>query len=313
MNAPLPPSLSRLADINPAPVDDELGRSPLAQAALERILREPVPAPRARRRPRWLTGRLPLIALAVVSLAGGGAVAATDPFHWWKSVKSVNPGTAMYLANPNAHARTATIGQVNCAPAGADYLCGPRLRGRPYTNEGPITDPNPPSLFTRSSMLSHLNQALANGEISASMARRLTLEIDAAPESFFTELQSISGYGSLSGGTDEGPHARVPPPGVPSYLACQQAGIELRCQDLNGDQAVPVGTAVYSADPTSDWRPAPPQRAEPSVAAFMRSLTPAELRLYRDLMMPVTTQPAQGSATHPSVSVSQKARPAKSR
>jgi len=309
MKASLPPSLSRLADINPSPVDEQLGHSPLAQATLERILAEGA-APRRRRRRRRLGAPLPLIAMVVAGLAGGGAVAATDPFHWWKSV---NPDTAMYVANPNAHVPTATIGAVNCAPAGGGvYLCGARSKGRPYTNLGPVAEPNSPSLFTRASMISHLNRALARHAISASAARRLTLDVDALPDSFFAELQSMSGYASVGSGVFEGRGARVPPPGVPAYLACQLAGAQLRCRDLNGDQSVPVGTAIYSAEPTRDWRPAPPQRSDPANAAFLRSLTPAELRFLRDTVT-LATPETQTSATHPSVRVSQKASPAKSR
>ena len=279
MNAHLPPSLSRLASVNPELVDDDLGHSAQAQAELARILAsEPVLAPRRTR--RWAPRRLILIALPAMVLASGGAVAATDPFGWWQSP---NPNTAQYRADTAKVVRTPTVVNVRCAPAASQFRCGARLRGRPYMLIDRITAP-PANLFTRASLRRRVAAARATGRISNQSAQRILADISAVPDSFLGQLNQARLYGSYGGGTTgSGGVELAPPPGVPAFVACQPNGPLLACQNLNGDANAPIGSGVYAAMQTADWRPAPPRRPDTQLS-FMQRLTPAEIRLLLDLI-----------------------------
>ncbi len=46
----------------------------------------------------------------------------------------------------------------------------------------------------------------------------------------------------------------MPPPGTPAFLACERVRTGLSCQNLNGDEHVPVSAGIYGAIPASDWR-----------------------------------------------------------
>jgi hypothetical protein len=288
MNHPLPPSLSRLASLNPVAVDDELGRTQDAQAVLKQILASEPEAAAPRRAPR-IPGRRLIIVLAAMMLAGGAAFAAADPFGW----RSANPDTALYRSNPAQHVRPPTILDVRCRRVSTnDFQCGPRLHGRPYLLIDHIEASPKANVFSRPAIQRSVAQSLASGRISRATARRVLADLARVSDSFLTQLggRNGNGYGSYEGGPDP-THSGiqlVPPPGVPSFLVCQPAGALLGCQDLNGDAKAPIGSGVYQVQKTADWRPAPPRQRNPQPPGF-RSLTHADLRLMRDLVTFLTT------------------------
>lgn len=253
-------TISRLQAANPSPVQADRGQSAPAREALERILIEPQGAPRRLR--RRLRTRLPRGGVAVaiaLSLAGGGAAfAATNPFGWWSS----NLDQAKFAINPSAHAqapkafsigcRGAGDGRSVCQPARLDSLGRPHARGQLYTQIDTIQQPNRASLFTRANFLR------AAQKLSPARAAKVRRDLSRVPDIFFTELRLASRYQTYGVGGS----GRVPPAGVPEFLVCEQAGGNISCQNLNGDERAPVGAAVYAAQPAADWRPAPAQRPD---------------------------------------------------
>jgi hypothetical protein len=107
MTVELPPTLERLARANPARPDDELGDSPVARAALERILASDRPAERRpRRRSRRRHGhRLAIVLAVALLLAVGGAVAATDPFGLFRRPNRCASGRSATASPPQADGR----------------------------------------------------------------------------------------------------------------------------------------------------------------------------------------------------------------
>jgi hypothetical protein len=261
-----PDALARLRAANPASVDDFRGRSPSAQAALRRILDEPAP-PSGRRshdrpaRRRWARSPRGLaLVLAALLLGGGAAFAASDPLGWW----SANPGEAKYGANPTFHVRTPTIPQIGCETRSTgQFRCTAWHPGQRYSLEDAIRGP---VALTRARFTAGIAQALAAGTISAAQAARFRADLAAVPDSFFGKYEVASRFGTYSGG-GEGKNGRtmVPPPGVPEFLVCENAARALSCQDLNGDNAAPIGAGVYMAKPGADWRPVPPGRQNASL------------------------------------------------
>jgi hypothetical protein len=279
MSAHLPPSLSRLASVNPVLVDDDLGRAAEAQAELARILAsDPELAPRRAR--RWAPRRLLLIAMPAMVLASGGAVAATDPFGWWQSR---NLNTAQYRIDTTKVVRTPTIAQIRCARALDGFRCGAHLHGRPYMLIDRISAP-PSGTFNRAALRRDVARALATGQISRKYGQRVLADLAAVPDRFLNQLNQAQVYSSIGGGTIGANGVELaPPPGVPAFLACQPNRALLTCQNLNGDTGVPIGSGVYSALQTGDWRPAPPRRPDPQLN-FVQHMTPAEIRLMLDIM-----------------------------
>lgn len=284
-------TISRLRAANPAPVQIDRGQSVAAREALERILSEP--HPEAHRRRRRVRSRLPRGGVAVVialGLAGGGAaVAATNPFGWWSS----NPDSAKFELNPAAHARTpgayaigcrAVAGGLVCAPARLDSLGRPHARGQLYLVGGAVQQVNPPGLFTRV----HFLRAL--GKLPPAEALKLRRDLARVPNSFFTELRIASRFQTYGSGQTD----RMPPPGIPEILTCEQVPSGLSCQDLNGDRAAPIGAGVYFAQPAADWQPAPPQRPDYGLPPGIH-FTRAEYQVLFDLARFAGTTHASGS------------------
>jgi hypothetical protein len=274
-----PDALTRLRAANPALVDEDRGRTVAAQAALQRILtdatapadvRPPGREPRRRRRrsPRGLA-----LVLAAVLLGGGAAIAAADRLGWW----SPNPGEAMYGANHALRVRTPNEQTISCRPAlGGEFRCVSSHSGQQYSRIDAI---QPPASLSRAELTAYIAQRLAAGTMTATEAATFRGDLAAVPDSFFPEYRLASRFGSYSGGGDLGNgRTRIPPAGVPEFLVCENAGAALSCQDLNGDHAAPIGAGVYMAEPSADWRPAPPSRRASTLPPGV-TFTPAEYRL----------------------------------
>jgi hypothetical protein len=287
-----PDTFARLRAANPASVDDGRGRSPGARAALRRIVAEP--APPSGRRSHGLSARrrgphpprgLALV-LAVVLLGGGAAFAATDPLGWW----SANPGEAKYGANPALHVRTPTIPQIGCRTRSAgQFRCAAWHSGQRYSLIDAI---RAPVAVTRAKLTAAAAHALAAGKISSAEAARFRADLGAVADSFFRKFEVASRFGTYGGGGEtRNGRTLVPPLGVPEFVVCENAGTALNCQDLNGDNAAPVGAGVYIAEPAANWRPAPPGRQNPSLPPGI-SFTAAEYRVLIDM-----AQTASGSSS----------------
>jgi hypothetical protein len=291
----LPPSLSRLARSNPVQADDHLGQSAAARAGLRMILasersgrRHPVP-----RRSR----RVLVLALAALLLAVGGALAATDPFGLFRSP---NPGTAIYGVDVNHHVVPPTGYQIECPRTGVQaFRCGADLGGRRYTLLDHV-QANGPRL-TRAFMAHATRRAVRSGQLSSQTAKRFEADFAAVSDDFLARLSDLMRYGTLTTSLTSGNTRPLAPPlGVPALLVCVPAGKALSCQDLNGDDHAAIGSGIYQAVPSADWRPAPPHQRDPSwqleVAILGHPPTPAEFRVLIDLSTG-TSQSSSGSVT----------------
>ena len=289
--------LARLRAGNPAAVEPDRGRSDLAQAALQRILDDQTATSGTisdRRGPRRNRGRSPrglVIVLATLLFVGGAAFAATDPLGWW----SANPGEARYGANPALHVRTPTIQQISCqAQPGGHFRCTAAQSGQRYSLLDAI---RPPVSLNRAKFTAGIARALAAGKITRAQAAKFRADLAAVPDSFFRKFEVASRFGTYgtSGSLGNG-RPSVPPPGIPAFLVCENAGSALSCQDLNGDTGAPIGAGVYAAEPTAKWRAAPPQRQNPSLPPGI-TFTPAEYRFLIDMAADATTSTSSSSST----------------
>ena len=309
-----PDAVARLRAVNPVAVDEDLGRTELARAALARILADPAApddppradrraradraahrprADRAARRRSWRSPRGLALVLAAVALGGGAALAASDPFGWWNA----NPGEARYGANPALHVRTPTAPVISCrARAVGGFRCVPSRSGQRYALIDAI---QPPTTLTRAGVLTDISRELAAGKLSPAAAARQRADVAAVPDSFFREWQLASRFGTYGGGV-QGPDGRtlVPPSGVPEFLVCEDAGAALSCQDLSGDRAAPVGAGVYEAEQAPNWRPAPPSRQSFALPPGIK-FTAAEYRLVIDMIKASVAQSSSSAGTVP--------------
>jgi hypothetical protein len=293
-----PASLSHLARSNPARVDDALGRTTNAQAALSRILAsQPAAAPHlTRRRGR----RLVVVALATMLLAVGAALAATDPFGFWRSA---NPGEARFAVDPTRHVHTPTAQAVECQPADAgNFRCGPQLHGRRY---GFIDQISGEALnFDRATLQKVVAQLLAQKQISPRTAKRIEADLAAVQDSFFADLRKVTRFGGINTSlSPEGGKRLVPPRGVPLLLVCEPDRAVLSCRDLNGDVHAAVGSGIYKAVRSDDWTPAPAPKpgSDPSSqlveAALGHPFSPAENRVLYDIVTLGATSDSGSSAS----------------
>jgi hypothetical protein len=233
MSTTKPDTLSRVRAANPAPVRSELGRSDTAQETLQRILRDRLAGTQPRRRFRRVRVSGVGVAVAAMLVGGGAAIAATNPFGWW----SANPETARFAVDPAVRVPTPLAVQIACpSPSGTGFICSPTGPGQRYQKAETVQLPNPTGIFTRARFSHAIAHSEALHRLSSSQAARLRHDLAAVPDSFFTELRLANTYQTIAGG-----NGRVPPPGIPQWLVCQDAGSALRCQDLNGDEHAPLG------------------------------------------------------------------------
>ena len=295
MTVELPPTLKRLARVNPVPPDDALGESPVARAALERILATERSAPR--RRAARHGRRMLIVVLAALLLAVGAAVAATDPFGLFRDP---NPGSAIFGVDPSRHVTPPTEFHIACPhPTSPVVACGAHLTAQRYMLVDHVLSPGP--TLSRARMAAAIRTGLRKGQISAQGARRLESDLAAVSDEFLARFNESMRFGTFSDSlTSSG--GKAPPAGVPSLLICQPAGAALSCRDMNGDDSAAVGSGIYTALPAPGWRPAPPHQPDPSyqleVAILGHRPTAAEMRFEIDLVRYGTTS-SGSSSTQP--------------
>lgn len=293
MTPQLPPTLARVAHSNPVRPDDDLGLTPNAQAALDRILATEAPARRrsAARRSR----RVLIVALATLLLiAVGAGLAASDPFGIFRNP---NPGSALYGVDSSRHVKPPTAYWIQCPQTtGNAFRCGAALSGTRYELIDHV-ESNNVDVLTRSNLRAAIQQARAHGQITAAMATRFDRDLAAVSDGFLAAFRTMARYQQLGSSM-----SRVPPPGVPAVIVCEPADRNLSCQDLNGDQNAAVGSGIYTAVPEPGWRPAPPQQPDPGwaleVAILGHPPTAAEIRLEEDLLMAATSSSSTTTTGH---------------
>ena len=280
MTPQLPPTLERVARSNPVRPDDGRGLTPDAQAALTRILATDA-QPRKRLAARRSRRVLMVAIAALLLVAVGGGLAATDPFGIFRNP---NPGSALYGVDSSRHVTPPTAYWISCPrTTGTGFRCGTNMSGVRYQLLDHV-ESNGGNQLTRASLKAAIRQAHARGTISAAMANRFNRDLAAVSDSFLGALRTMFRYETL--GTDP---SRIPPPGVPAVIVCVPAGHGLSCKDLNGDANAAIGSGIYTAVPQRNWRPAPPQRPDNSwaleVAILGHPPTATEYRLIADLVM----------------------------
>ena len=218
-----------------------------------------------------------------VVMIGGGAVAAADPFGWW----SADHNTARYAVAFETTVTGPSASRLVCHGS----ACAPDApSGRAYSRMGAV-QAVPADRLTAASLRAAIAREAAGGQLSAADAARARAVVDAAPGDAFAQARQALAFGSLTADVtaDDG-KVIVPPAGVPEFLACGGAVGQLTCRDLNGDTAVPVGTVIYRADPTGEWR-ADPAAPGPTRWPSELGLSPAATRLLRVLLQLATSQP----------------------
>jgi hypothetical protein len=277
-------TLARLARANPVTVDDEHRRTTVPRRTLTAILATDNSllngSPARRGRQFMILG--PLIAL----LAVGAAFAASDPFGFWRSNRL---GTASFVIDAARKVQPPTLRDVDCPLTSTrTFPCAAGLHGRAYELIDHVPAPGPHRL-DRARIRDGVATALANGRISPRTAGRITGDLMAVGDRFLKHLDELAQFATFS--TSPSPTASselAPPPGVPALIVCESIERNtLSCAALNGDNHVAVGSGVYEAVPSADWKLAAsghlPRSSQLLAAVFGRPLSQAEGRLLRDL------------------------------
>lgn len=277
MSTQMPLSLKRLARSNPVAAERERVHQPGAQAVLQQILATPRSA---QSRSVWRARHPRLITFVVTTglMTAGGAIAAADPFGLWKSS---TPGTALYSIDTSSHAQTLNIPEIACEAAAARTLqCGANFSGQRYE----LADTVRATTLTRGGLMAYFDQAVGQGRISQRQNQESKADLAAVSDDFLRRVSYAMRFGAIVSGPT------VPPPGEPMYIVCQAQQATIACEDLNGDEQVAVGSAIYQAVPSSNWVPAsnPGQYPSPAASHLMNAifggpLTPAEFAFVRDL------------------------------
>jgi hypothetical protein len=117
-----------------------------------------------------------------------------------------------------------------------------------------IVQPTHAERVTAASLRAEIARQVANGQVSAAAASKDLAIIKETPETAFAQARQALTFGSLTANViaSDG-NVIVPPADAPEFLVCGSDSKARVCRDLNGDTAVPVGAAIYRAEPTADW------------------------------------------------------------
>ena len=154
---------------------------------------------------------------------------------------------------------------------------------------GESVDKQPP--LTRQGMLDSLDKAQAAGADPAQIAR-IRSDLANVGDDFIRALAVLTEIETVGGAGQSGPSGteRVPPRGVPAWLACREVTLAtFRCRPLAGQRGVATGTPLYYLQPSRAWhqvKAPPPDQSDFGVELeriLGRKVTPAETRFFIDL------------------------------
>jgi hypothetical protein len=255
----------------------------------------------ARRRRRTIVA----VAFAVLLLFAGAAIAA-DRFDLLPFLHTNDKNSARFAVSRKGAYRGAAPVALTCPGAGkGTFACnvtGAMTQGTRNYQFGWRVD-RVPSL-TRQSMNAALDKAAANGGDPAQIARARS-DLAAVGDDFIRALGVMVRIQTVS--SSSGPSAngteRVPPRGVPAWVACREVTLTTaRCRPLAALVGVKTGTPLYSLQPSEDWRTvqAPPSDHQ-DIGGLMEKLlgrkpTAAEERFFIDL---ATVGTSSGSGPAP--------------
>jgi hypothetical protein len=236
--------------------------------------------------------RTAIVAFAALVLLSGAALAADhfDVFPW---VDQSSRSTATFSIDSSRTYRGPAAQVLVCPQAGAgSFACSIGAfnsnHRRAYSlAERVAAQPQ----ITRESMLQGLAATEKNGQVDHAAAERMRRDLAAVGDDFFAGLSLLTGVETIAGGDQAAAppgFERVPPAGVPMWIACEASGSGFRCHNLASSRGVAVGTPLYFLRASSDWVLARKRSPRPInvrllfSAVFGRELTPAETRLLVD-------------------------------
>jgi len=236
--------------------------------------------------------RIAIVAFAALALLAGAALAAAhfDVFSWLDrssrssatfsidSSRTYRGPAADVLVCPQAGALpfTCSVGSLDSGGR-RTYQLAERVEAQPHVSRGFVLDA--------------LATAEQKGQVDHATAERVRRDVAAVGDDFFAGVSLLTGVETVAGG--DGAQAppgfeRVPPAGVPMWIACGASGSGYRCHNLASSRDVAVGTPLYFLESSPDWvlvrrrsqRPVDVERLFHAVLG--RDLTPAEDRLLLD-------------------------------
>lgn len=243
------------------------------------------PRPTSTSRRVRVSWRLAAVALAVLVLGTGAALAATgfDLLDW---IRSDNPSEATFSIDSGRVFSGPAPESISCTePADAEaFACSAGRRG-PWTYilyERVEARPE----FTREAALAGLADAERNGVVSAERAEQIRADLKAVDDEFFQRFDLLHTVGMISSPHEVRPGVLlVPPAGIPQFATCNARGdTGFECRNLAAS-SVPVGAPIYGLVENEEWverpfvRPGPRDVAALFEALFGRPLTAAEQRL----------------------------------
>jgi len=206
----------------------------------------------ARRRQRTVMA----LASAVLLLFASAALAARQ-FNLPPFLRTSDPNAARFSISPSRGYHGTAPGALTCTDAGErPFVCDVTAsvtaaeRSYGFAMRTPKTPP-----VTRQIMEAALTRAQRNGADPALIAR-FRAELAGIRDNFIrvlavtTRLETVSSGGGSAGspGTE-----RVPPPGVPAWVACRElTSASFQCRPLAALIDVPVGTPLYFLEPGGD-------------------------------------------------------------
>jgi hypothetical protein len=255
---------------------------------------------RAVRRRRQTAG---VVAFAALLLFAGAAVAA-QKFDLFSLLHTNDRNGARFSVSPSRTYRGAAPLALTCPGARTGgFVChatGPMASGTRRYDRSMRVDKVPQ--LTRNGMLAALSKAQASGADPAQIAR-LRADLADVGDDFLGALAVLSRVNGVSGRpTSPAGTERVPPRGVPAWVACRELTLlTYRCRPLAALVGVATGTPLYELRPSHEWRAvSAPPKDQVDIGRLLerllgRKITAAESRFFVDLAtVTITTGNSSG-------------------
>jgi hypothetical protein len=245
------------------------------------------------------------IAFAALLLFAGAAVAA-DKVGLLPFLHTNDRNTARFSIDRTHAYHGAAPEALTCPGAKTGFfIChvsGVMAPGNRNYELGESVEKQPP--LTRQGMLESLDKAQAAGADPAQIAK-VRADLASVGDDFIralavlTEIETVGGVGQSTSGTE-----RVPPRGVPAWVACAEVTLAaFHCRPLSGQRGVATGTPLYFLQPSHAWRRVkapPPDQSDFGVELeriLGRKVTAAEQQFFVDLATATTTSGSSGPIT----------------